>query len=153
MAKVVIIGPAHPLRGGLATFNQRLAKEFINQEMNVLFILFPCNTLHFFFRVKHNTRDEPAPKESKYLSVINSVNPFNWIKIGNRLKKEKPDIIVVRYWLPFMGPALGTILRRVRKNKHTKIICIADNIIPHEKRFGDKSFTKYFLKSCDALSP
>ena len=28
MAKIIIIGPAHPLRGGLATFNQRLAKEF-----------------------------------------------------------------------------------------------------------------------------
>src|SRR5689334_3060198 len=50
-----------------------------------------------------------------------------------------------------MGPALGTILRRVRKNKHTRIVCIADNVIPHEKRPGDKPFTKYFLKSCDAF--
>ena len=50
-----------------------------------------------------------------------------------------------------MGPAFGTILRRVRKNKHTRIICIADNVIPHEKRPGDKAFTKYFLKSCDAF--
>lgn len=63
----------------------------------------------------------------------------------------KPDLIVVRYWLPFMGPALGTILRCVRKNKHTRIICIADNIVPHEKRFGDKPFTRYFIKSCDGF--
>ena len=91
------------------------------------------------------------PKGLKIHTVINSVNPLNWIKVGNRLKKERPDLIVVRYWLPFMGPALGTILRRVRKNRHTKIICIADNVIPHEKRPGDKSFTKYFLKSCDAF--
>ena len=62
-------------------------------------------------------------------------------------------MIIVRFWLPFMGPALGTILRRVRKNKHTRIICIADNVIPHEKRFGDKPFTRYFLKSCDAFIP
>ncbi|HQZ76250.1 MAG TPA: glycosyltransferase, partial [Chitinophagaceae bacterium] len=84
-------------------------------------------------------------------SAINSVNPFNWIRVGNKLRKERPDMIIVRFWLPFMGPALGTILRRVRKNRHTKIICIADNVIPHEKRFGDKPFTKYFLKSCDAF--
>src|SRR5690606_18312176 len=59
--------------------------------------------------------------------------------------------IVVRFWLPFMGPALGTILRKVKKNKHTRIICIADNVIPHEKRPGDKLFTRYFLKPCDAF--
>ncbi|MBS1655725.1 MAG: glycosyltransferase, partial [Bacteroidetes bacterium] len=84
-------------------------------------------------------------------SAINSVNPLNWVRVGKRLKKEKPDIIIVRYWLPFMGPALGSILRRVKKNKHTNIICIADNVIPHEKRPGDVAFTKYFLKSCDAF--
>jgi hypothetical protein len=59
--------------------------------------------------------------------------------------------VVVRFWLPFMGPALGTILRRAKKNGHTKVVCIADNIIPHEHRPGDKSFTRYFLKSCDAF--
>jgi glycosyltransferase involved in cell wall biosynthesis len=58
---------------------------------------------------------------------------------------------VVRFWLPFMGPALGTILRKVKKNKHTKVIAITDNVIPHEKRPGDKPFTKYFLKPCDAF--
>jgi glycosyltransferase involved in cell wall biosynthesis len=50
-----------------------------------------------------------------------------------------------------MGPCLGTILRIVKKNKHTKIICIADNVIPHEKRPGDKPFTRYFMKPVDAF--
>jgi glycosyltransferase involved in cell wall biosynthesis len=151
MAKVIIIGPAHPLRGGLATFNQRLAKEFIEQGNDCSIYSFSLQYPSFLFPGKTQFSDEPPPENLKINTVINSINPFNWIKIGNRLKKEKPDIIIVRFWLPFMGPALGTILRRVRKNKRTKIICIADNIIPHEKRFGDKSFTKYFLKSCDAF--
>ncbi len=105
----------------------------------------------FLFPGKTQYTDEAAPAGIPIHPVINSVNPFNWIKIGNRLKKIRPDIIVVRYWLPFMGPALGTILRRIKKNNHTKIICIADNILPHEKRPGDKPFTRYFLKSCDAF--
>lgn len=151
MAKIVIIGPGHPLRGGLATFNQRLAKEFIDSGNECSIYSFSLQYPSFLFPGKTQYSDEPAPERLKIFSAINSVNPFNWIRIGNRLKKEKPDIIVVRYWLPFMGPALGTILRRVRKNKHTRIICIADNIIPHEKRLGDKAFTKYFLKSCDAF--
>ncbi len=151
MAKVIIIGPAHPLRGGLATFNQRLAKEFIEQGNNCSIYSFSLQYPSFLFPVKTQFSDEPAPEGITIHSVINSINPFNWIKIGNWLEKERPDIIIVRYWLPFMGPALGTILRRVRKNNHTKIICIADNVIPHEKRFGDKPFTRYFLKSCDAF--
>jgi glycosyltransferase involved in cell wall biosynthesis len=151
MAKVVIIGPAHPLRGGLATFNQRLAKEFNDRGDDCSVYSFSLQYPSFLFPGKTQFTDEPAPAGIKIHTVINSINPFNWIKIGNRLKKERPDLIIVRFWLPFMGPALGTILRRVKKNKYTRIVCIADNVIPHEKRPGDKPFTSYFLKSCDAF--
>jgi glycosyltransferase involved in cell wall biosynthesis len=151
MAKIVIIGPAHPLRGGLATFNQRLAREFIKNGDDCSIYSFSLQYPSFLFPGKTQYTDEPAPGGITIHTVINSVNPANWIKIGNRLKKERPDIIVVRFWLPVMGPALGTLLRRVKKNNHTRIICIADNVIPHEKRFGDKPFTRYFLKSCDAF--
>src|SRR4030095_3289536 len=98
------------------------------------------------------TQDSPDPAPDISIRIkINSVNPISWIKVGNELKKLKPDIIVVRYWLPFMGPCLGTILRITKKNNHTKIICIADNVLPHEKRLGDKQFTSYFIKPVDAF--
>jgi glycosyltransferase involved in cell wall biosynthesis len=152
MAKVVIIGSAHPFRGGgVTTFNHRLAKEFIGLGHECAIYSFSLQYPSFLFPGKTQYTNEPPPDGLTIHSVINSVNPVNWIKIGNRLSKERPDIIVVRFWLPLMGPAFGTILKRVRKNKYTKIICIADNIIPHEKRPGDRAFTKYFLKSCDAF--
>jgi glycosyltransferase involved in cell wall biosynthesis len=151
MAKLVIIGPAHPLRGGLASFNQRLAKQFISEGHDCSIYSFSLQYPAFLFPGKSQYTKDPPPEGLTIHTVINSVNPFNWIRIGNRIRKEKPDIVVVRFWLPFMGPALGTILRRIRKNHHTRIICIADNIIPHEKRFFDKPFTKYFVKACDAF--
>jgi glycosyltransferase involved in cell wall biosynthesis len=151
LSKVVIIGPAHPLRGGLATFNQRLAKQFIDEGHECAIYSFSLQYPSFLFPGTTQYSSDPAPKDLRIFSVINSINPFNWIKTGNKLKKLRPDIIVVRYWLPFMGPALGTILRRVKRNRHTKIIAITDNILPHEKRPGDVPFTKYFLKSCDAF--
>lgn len=151
MASVIIIGPGHPLRGGLATFNQRLAKEFIDDGHDCEIYSFSLQYPSFLFPGKTQYSDEPTPEVPRIHAAINSINPFNWLRVGNRLKKIKPDLVIVRFWLPFMGPALGTILRRVQKNKHTKIICIADNVIPHEKRFGDKPFTRYFLKSCDAF--
>jgi glycosyltransferase involved in cell wall biosynthesis len=149
--KVIIIGPAHPLRGGLATFNQRLAKEYIDNGADCSICSFSLQYPSFLFPGKTQFTEEPAPAGISIHTWINSINPLNWWKVGNRLRKEKPDIIIVRFWLPFMGPALGTILRSVKKNKHTRIVCIADNIIPHEKRPGDTPFTRYFLKSCDAF--
>ncbi|MFZ1676173.1 MAG: glycosyltransferase [Saprospiraceae bacterium] len=151
MSKVVIIGPGHPLRGGLATFNHRLSKEFISQGDECSIYSFSLQYPSFLFPGTSQYATTPATDDIKVHTVINSVNPLNWIIVGNKLRKEMPDIIVVRYWIPFMGPALGTILRRVRKNKHTRIVCIADNISPHEKRPGDSVFTKYFIKPVDAF--
>lgn len=151
MAKVVIIGPAHPLRGGLATFNQRLAKQFTDEGHECSIVSFSLQYPSFLFPGTTQYSSDPAPNDVTIHTLINSVNPLNWLSVGKKLKNWKPDLIVVRYWLPFMGPALGTILRQVKKNRHTKIVCLADNVIPHEKRIGDIPFTKYFLKSPDAF--
>ena len=152
MEKIIIIGPAHPLRGGgMVTFNQRLAQELINSGYDCNIVSFSLQYPSFFFPGKTQTSNEPPPSSLKIRSLINSINPINWIIVGNKIRKEKPDLIIVRFWIPVLGLALGTILRIIKKNTHSKIICIADNIIPHEKRWGDKLFTRYFLKSCDAF--
>jgi len=151
MSKVVIIGPAHPLRGGLASFNERLARQFMSEGNDVTIYTFSLQYPGFLFPGTTQYSTEPAPADIKIKVAINSVNPANWLLVGNDLRNLKPDIIVVRYWLPFMGPALGTILRLVKKNRHTKVICIADNIKPHEKfPLGDQ-FTNYFIKPIDAF--
>jgi glycosyltransferase involved in cell wall biosynthesis len=150
--KIVIIGSAHPLRGGgIATFNERLATEFQQQGHEVTIYTFSLQYPSFLFPGTTQYSDEPAPAHLKIKVCINSINPFNWIKIGNQLSRENPDMIVVRYWMPFMGPCFGTILRKVKKNKHTKIVCIADNVIPHENHFYDKPFTRYFIKPVDSF--
>lgn len=149
--KVFIIGPAHPLRGGLASFNERLARAFIEQGANVTIYTFSLQYPNFLFPGTTQYSSEPAPKDLSIRVLINSVNPFNWIKVGWIIRQEQPDIVVVRYWLPFMGPALGTILRIIRTNKKIRIVTIADNVIPHEKRIGDTFFTKYFLQPVHAF--
>jgi glycosyltransferase involved in cell wall biosynthesis len=149
--KVIIIGPAYPLRGGLASFDQRLCMAFLEEGHSCSIYSFSLQYPGFLFPGTTQFSSDLPPAGIEIHSAINSVNPINWLLVGNRLKKEAPDLVVVRYWLPFMGPALGTILRRIRKNGKTKIIAITDNVLPHEKRAGDKLFTKYFLQSCDAF--
>jgi glycosyltransferase involved in cell wall biosynthesis len=149
--KVIIIGPAHPLRGGLASFDERLARQFMQQGFDTTIYTFSLQYPDFLFPGTTQYSTEPAPVDIAIKVCINSVNPLNWIRVGLELKKLKPAIIVVRYWLPLMGPCLGTILRLATSNKFTKVVCIADNVIPHEKRMGDLPFTKYFIQPVDAF--
>ena len=152
MAKhVVIVGPAHPYRGGIAQFNHRLAQEFIAQDHRVEVYNFTLQYPNFLFPGKTQYSTSDAPKGISIFRKINSINPFNWIKVGRELKHKKPDVVIFRYWLPFLAPCLGTIARIIKKNKHTKCVAIADNIIPHEKRMGDSFLTKYFVNSIDSF--
>ena len=151
MKQVLIIGPAYPLRGGLATFNHRLAQAFQAQGWQAQLVSFSLQYPSFLFPGKTQYSDDPAPERLTIHSWINSINPVNWLQVGHKIRKQKPDLVIVRYWLPFMGPALGTILRLIKKNKHTRIVCIADNVIPHESRPGDTVFTRYFVKACDGF--
>ncbi len=150
--KIIIIGSAYPFRaGGITSYNERLARAFTQRGDDVTIYTFSLQYPGFLFPGTTQYSTEPPPTDLNIHVRINSINPFNWCSVGNELKKIKADLIVVRYWIPFMGPCFGTILRKVKKNKHTKIVCIADNVVPHEKRLGDIAFTKYFLKPIDSF--
>lgn len=149
--KVVILGSAHPLRGGLASYNERLAREFIRQGHSVQIYTFSLQYPEFLFPGTSQYSDQPAPDDLYIHVKVNSVNPFNWLKVGKEIAKLNADLMLVKFWLPFMGPCLGKISRIVKKNGKTKVISILDNIIPHEKRFGDFLLAKYFVNSVDGF--
>ena len=147
--KIVIAAPAHPYRGGIAEFSNRLALQFQSEGHEINIVTFSLQYPGFLFPGKTQYTDSPAPEKIKITRSLNSVNPLNWLITGKRIKRQKPDILLLRFWLPFMGPCLGTVSRITRSNKHTKVVCIFDNVIPHEKRPGDKFLTRYFTKSID----
>jgi len=149
--KIIIIGTAHPLRGGLANYNERIAKAFLENGDEVTIYNFSLQYPEFLFPGKTQYSSEPPPENLDIKTIVNSVNPFNWIKIGIKIKKLKPELVIIKFWIPFMAPCLGTIARIAKKNKHTKIVSILDNIIPHEKRIGDKALSNYFVKSVDGF--
>lgn len=147
--KIISIGPAYPYRGGLASFNDRLTRQFSAEGHDIEIFTFKLQYPKFLFPGKTQYTDASAPENIKITRLLNSINPLNWIATGLKIKKEKPDILLIRFWLPFMGPCFGTIARIVRANKLTRVICIFDNVIPHEKRSGDRILTRYFTNSID----
>ena len=147
--KVIIIGPAFPFRGGIANFNNALAKAYHDRGDDVTLYSFKLQYPSFLFPGTTQYEEGEAPKGLKIKTLINSVNPFNWISVASKINKESPDVVIIRYWLPFMAPCLGTIARYL--NKNIKILAITDNVIPHEKRIWDTLLTRYFIKSCDSF--
>ena len=149
--RVVIVGPAYPLRGGLATYNERLARAFQEESDEVRIVTFSLQYPDFLFPGQTQFSTELGPVNLEIEVSLNSVNPFSWLKVGRKLRAERPDLVIFRFWLPFMGPALGTVARLVRGNGHTRVVAITDNVIPHEKRPGDGPLTRYFLSACDGF--
>ncbi len=148
--KVVIVGPAFPLRGGIANFNEALSREMNRKGYETELVSFSYQYPKFLFPGKTQFAEGKGPEDLKIFTKINSVNPVNWIKTAKFITRLKPDYVIIRFWLPFMGPALGTIAEKLRK-KGVKVLAITDNVIPHESRFGDGLLTKYFLKRCDGF--
>jgi D-inositol-3-phosphate glycosyltransferase len=146
---IIIAGTAYPFRGGLAAYNERLAREFISQGNVVKILTFTVQYPGFLFPGTTQFLDAPPPQGLHIERKISSINPFNWLRVGYTLKRENPDILIFKYWLPFMAPCFGTIARIVRANGHTKVVCILDNVIPHEARAGDRLLTAYFMAAID----
>jgi len=148
--KAVIVGPAFPLRGGIADFNEALAIAFQEEKIETSIYSFYFQYPKFLFPGTNQNAEGSPNSALKIHSTISSVNPISWWNTAKKIISEKPDFVVIRYWLPFMAPALGTIAKLLRRKK-IHVIAITDNVIPHEKRPGDSAFTGYFVRNCDAF--
>lgn len=149
--KIVLLGTAYPYRGGLASYNERLARELLREGHFAEILTFTLQYPGIFFPGTTQYSDSPAPEGLKIRKVLNSVNPLSWLKTGRLIRNLEPDILIIKYWHPFMAPCFGTVARIARQNrkKITRVICIFDNVIPHEKTFIDRMLTKYFTGSID----
>ena len=149
--KIVILGPAHPYRGGLASIMETMAREYMRRGDEVRIYTFSLQYPSLLFPGTSQTVDTPAPTDVHIERVMNTCNPLNWIRLGLRLRRERPDMVLMKYWTPFMAPCFGTIARIARGNGHTKFICQIDNVEPHERHIIDRPFNRYYLRAVDGF--
>lgn len=152
--KFVIVGTAYPLRGGIAQYVGLLYKALRDRGHDAEVITFSRQYPKLIFPGKfQDEKGDPGVAVNSF-QVIDSINPFSWRNAGQLAASMEPDAIIFKFWLPFFAPAYGMIARTAKKTlrkkgKNTKIIFIADNVIPHEKRPGDRALTNYAFKSVD----
>ncbi len=149
--KITLLGPAHPYRGGLASIMQTMAREYQSRGHEVRIYTFTVQYPSLLFPGKTQYVDTLAPADLHIERVMNTVNPLNWVSLGLRLKREKPDMILMKYWTPFMAPCFGTIARIARTNGVTKVVCQIDNVEPHEHHIIDKPCNHYYLGGVDGF--
>lgn len=146
--KIALVGPAHPFRGGIAALNERLVKALQDEGHQCFLFNFTTQYPNFLFPGKSQFTDSAQPVHLQMMRSLSSVNPISWYKTSKAILDYQPDLVIYRYWIPFMAPALGSVARLVsRVNPQIHQLCIADNIIPHEKRIGDRQLTTYFTKA------
>lgn len=149
--KVIILGTAWPYRGGLATFNERLARQFVSEGHEVELYTFTLQYPSFLFPGKTQYTTEPAPADLTIRRVLNSCNPINWLRVGHAIRKAAPDMLICCYWMSFFAPAFGLVSRIARRNERTRCIALVHNMIPHEPNILDKLFAPYFVASQDGF--
>lgn len=149
---IIIIGTAHPYRGGLAAFNERLADQFVKEGHQVEMYTFTLQYPGFLFPGKTQYTDAPSPQNLVIKRRINSCNPLNWLAVGNEIRKKKPHLVVMAYWMSFMAPCFGTIARQIKKNGTTRVVGLVHNMIPHEPNILDKLFPGYFVNAMDGFT-
>lgn len=146
--KITILSTAYPLRGGIAHFIGLLFKE-LNKNHEVKVITFKRQYPSILFPGKSQLEEGDSVDSIPTEVMLDSINPFNWIKVGLRVKKDSPDVLIFKYWMPFFAPCFGTISRIANRNKKTRILVICDNVIPHERKPGDILLTRYFFNAVD----
>ncbi len=149
--KITVLGPAHPFRGGLASIMEIMARTFQQRGNEVDIRTFTVQYPSLLFPGKNQTVSTPPPADLRLRRCVNTMNPFNWLREGLRLRRDAPDFVLLKYWTPFMAPCFGTIARLARRNGHTKVLCQIDNVEPHEHHLIDRPFNRYFLSAVDGF--
>lgn len=149
--KITVLGPAHPYRGGLASIMETMARVFMRRGDEVEIKTFTLQYPALLFPGERQTLTTPAPDDLRICRCVNTMNPLNWWRVGRRIRRERPDFVLMKYWTPFMAPCFGTIARLARRNGHTKVLCQIDNVEPHEHHLTDRPFNRYYLRSVDGF--
>lgn len=147
--KIAILSSFYPYRGGISQFNTSLYEELgktcetaaFNFKRQYPSVLFPGKTQYA------EEKEAAVPFESE--RVLDTINPFSYVSTAKKISEWHPDLLLMRYWMPFFAPSQGYVARHV--NRDCKVISILDNVIPHERRIFDGTLTKYFLKGNDAF--
>jgi glycosyltransferase involved in cell wall biosynthesis len=146
--RIIIVGTAHPIRGAMAQLNTILGWH-LSKNHSVEIVSFKRQYPKILFPGKTQIDPSGPLFQLPVKPLIDSINPITWIKAAQYIRSRQPDLVIFRYWLPFFAPCFGVISFLVRRHTDTKVLFICDNVVPHEKRLGDSTLTRFAFRFVD----
>jgi glycosyltransferase involved in cell wall biosynthesis len=132
-----IIGPTYPYRGGISHYNTCLIRE-LAAGGDVCAINFKRLYPGFLFPGTTQLDESARPLAADSTRIIDSINPFTWIRAGVHAARFKPDLVLVQWWHPFFAPAMFTICAVMKLVRRARVVFICHNVLPHEKSLVDR---------------
>lgn len=150
MSKIAIIGPAYPYRGGPALVVANVYEHLVQKQHDVRVFTFSRLYPSFLFPgVRQEDISKHPPKQHPVTRIIDSINPFTWLRAAKEIIAYKPDIVLVDWYQPFFGACYRVICSRLRK-AGIRILFLAENVISHEARYVDSMLTNMALSQADS---
>ena len=147
--KIAILSCFYPYRGGIAQFNANIYKELSkSHEVKAFNFKRQYPNLLFPGKTQFVEKGDTALKIES-TAILDTANPLSYISTARAIRKWGPDLLIMRYWMSYFAPSQGYVGRHQLPD--TKVISILDNVIPHEPKFFDTPFTKYYLGSNDGF--
>jgi glycosyltransferase involved in cell wall biosynthesis len=147
--RIVLVGPAYPLRGGIAQYLAILYQKLREQGHDVLFVSFIKQFPEWLFPGKTQMESSKDVIDVHPVARFAPLGMRSWWRTFREIRKFDPDVVVFKFWMPFFGPGYWAVQRWVRRHTRAKIVYILDNVIPHERRFGDKFLTRLAFSQTD----
>lgn len=130
---------------------ETMSREYQSRGYTVHIHTFTLQYPKLLFPGKSQTVATPPPADLNIRRTVSTINPLSWWRVGRELCRGQYDIVLMKYWTPFMAPCFGTIARLARRNPQTRVICQIDNVEPHEHHLTDRVFNRYYLGSVDGF--
>ena len=150
MAHLALVGPFYPYRGGIAHFLVAMHHGLAARGHTVDAYTFTRQYPERLFPGKTQLEVGPNGSGIEAERVLDTVGPLSWRRTADRIADSGADAVVFKYWMPFLAPSFGTMARRLRK-RGVRVVAVVDNAIPHERRPGDHTLSRYVLSACDGL--
>ena len=146
-----LVGPFYPFRGGIAQYIGVLGQKLLQKGHHVKVLSFRKQFPRFLF--PGQTQEESS---TEYIhldaeSVFIPWNPITWYRTYHKAKTSGAQAVIFKYWMPFFAPGYAGVCALIRWFTDLRVIYILDNVIPHEKRPGDRFLTRLAFRWVDGF--
>jgi glycosyltransferase involved in cell wall biosynthesis len=138
---VVILGPSHPWRGGIAHHSASLFGELERCGHQVTLLNFHRLYPEFLFPGKTQRDESEAAFSVPAEAIFDPIDPLSWLRIASKLHTIRPDRLILQWWHPFFAPGYAAVAAAARL-VGCEVVMMCHNVEPHESTSIDRALLR-----------